>query len=125
MGVLDWTASISGVAGTAYGIIQTALPALALPAIPLVGQCLLLAAGVWGIIRLTGFGNWWWGEEENEDNTADDVSSLFCWNNHSYYYSKQNCRDCWLYIIMYIINKINYKTSKIKNKKMNNTASII
>ena len=56
MSIIDWGANISSVAGSGYGIIQTILPSLGLPAVPVVGQVMFLAAGIWSIARLAGFG---------------------------------------------------------------------
>ena len=55
--VIDWTTAIGGTVGTAYGIIQTAIPTFGLAPIPILGQIALLGGCVWGIIRLAGFGN--------------------------------------------------------------------
>ena len=56
IGITDWITALGGFAGTAYGIVQAVYPALALPAIPVVGQVFLLCGAGWGIVRLAGFG---------------------------------------------------------------------
>lgn len=49
---VDWITTAAGVGGTLYGIVQTFIPVL--PAIPVVGQIVLLGAGLWGAGRLAG-----------------------------------------------------------------------
>ena len=56
IGITDWSTDLGGFAGTAYGIVQAVYPALALPAIPVVGQVFLLCGAGWAIVRLAGFG---------------------------------------------------------------------
>ena len=56
MGITDWVTAVGGSLGNLYGIIQSSIPALKLAPVPIVGQLVFLAAGIWGIMRLCGFG---------------------------------------------------------------------